>query len=92
MLPRLRFPHTMQKTTAGAVVFCVVPRETKCLALLSFITDGLLIPLCNIEKSVAIHWLLGIFRVTAAANLLPASATGSGRSRDPRETLSQGCA
>ena len=41
-------------------------------------------PLCNIEKSFA--RALGIFRVAAAANLRPASATGGGRSRDPQHT------
>ena len=40
-------------------------------------------PLCNIRKFFASRCSLDIFCVAAAANLLPLSATGGGRSRNP---------
>ncbi|MBR6794381.1 MAG: hypothetical protein IKM48_08525 [Clostridia bacterium] len=45
--------------------------------------------LCNIKKFIASRCLLDIFCVAAAANLLPSSATGSGRSRNSRHAASQ---
>ncbi len=45
------------------------------------------LPLCGARNFIAMHGGIAEFSTAAAANLLPSSATGSGRSRDPRLAL-----